>query len=174
MTAHKAKRVKKSNPNTQEPGVHKSILALMGDPKWPRGIEPSGDRYLDMAALQLIMDAQDDTKKLTSLTGWCLKNNIYPKEIENWRDRNETFRKACNFALAHFGERRENELRNGVSSALAFVLPQYRDDYMKERNDRAALKQTIEGKGGTELHVHMTPIESTDMVKPRILVEEKV
>lgn len=137
---------KKSNDNTKVPSVHKSIMALMGSSDWPKGIEPSGDRYLDMAALQLINDAQNNSKKLTSMTAWCLHNNIYPQEAENWKQQNETFRKASNYAMALFGERRENELRNGVPSNLAFVLPQYRDDYKAERNERAQLKALADEK----------------------------
>ncbi len=167
----KSRLPKRSKPNISNNHITKSLIAA-GHSNFPFGITESGDKYLDNLSIQMITDCLDESKKFMSITQWCLHVGLYPQDLENYKERNETFRKAFNVAQSAIGERRENELRSGAPSALAWVLPQFNKTWKAERDERATLKANLEGKGNTELHVHIEPTPSTDIVKPRVIEKE--
>ena len=171
MAEKKSKVGKIPKPSTESKHITKSLISA-GHSEWPFGLSPSGDKYFDLLSLQMINDCLDETKRMLSMVQWCLHVGLYPEDLDRYKDQNETFRKAYNISLSAIGERRENEIRNGAPTSLAFVLPQYNKKWKAERDERATLKANLEGKSGNEIHVHLEPVPTTDIVKPRI-TEEK-
>lgn len=135
-----------------------SIFSLLGSEiGWPVGIKPSGNRVADAIALKLIQDTDDVHKNYRSLVKWCLDNQMYPQELRNYRDRFECVEQAAQYALAHFGERREERIASGQDrDSLAWVLPQYNQTWRTERDERAALKQKIEESKAQPMQVYLS------------------
>lgn len=129
----------------------------------PFGIkEISDDAMANFVMHQMLRDFADTKKSYRSFAQWCLEVGVHPQDLDYWKNKHSMFNRAHEVCKAYIGEKRELEVLAGAPPIMATILPQYHLDWRKERDERAALKTSAEGKGQVNLTINVPKLPEED------------